>query len=175
MTVHRVMDNLGYILRHKWHTFRACWRLSGRLRGWPRWRLRMRALVHDLSKFTVSEFVSYGERFHPAKVVEDCSTALHRPGGEDRQFDAAWLHHVHKNDHHWQFWSLVESQTGTACCIQMDVEAAHEMVADWWGAYRARRGGQPVGLWYTENEWRIKLHPLTRELVEALLDEVDRW
>ena len=174
--MHRVRDNLSYILRHKLHVLAACLRL-GHGRGLAmRAALLWRGLCHDLSKFTPTEFAAYGAHFHTARPVHECATSFYQPTGAARTFDEAWIHHLHRNDHHWQFWTLTEAETGSVCCIRMPEACALEMVADWWGAYRARAPrGIPVGLWFRENEWRIRLHPGTRALVEDLLDQVDGW
>jgi Family of unknown function (DUF5662) len=166
-----VFENLIYITRHKWFVMVGCWKLSRRLRLSHKMRLLYRGLKHDWSKFSLSEFVAYREHFHTA-IHMKLGAGPHQPG-EDSKFDDAWQHHLHRNDHHWQFWAQVVSETGSVYCLRMGTWAAYEMVADWWGAFMARKNGTPVGLWYTVNMWRIQLHPETRRLVEKLLDKVE--
>lgn len=95
---------LSYVLRHKWWVLVAGIRL-GPPSGWPmlrhlRWWLQL--LVHDLSKFRPSEWAPYVDYFY-GPPVEGCPKCK-----EERQaaFDVAWLHHQHRNLHHWQRWLL---------------------------------------------------------------------
>jgi hypothetical protein len=44
-----------------------------------------------------------------------------------------------------------------------------EMVADWTGAGRAISGRKDWRPWYRENAGRLRLHPQTRAMVEAML------
>ncbi len=82
--VKRHIAYLKYVLRHKWFVL-----VAGRKTGAPVLRL----LLHDLSKFRPSEWRPYAETFYGH-------------GGETMAFDAAWLKHQHRNDHHWQHWIL---------------------------------------------------------------------
>jgi hypothetical protein len=82
-------------------------------------------------------------------------------------FDRAWLHHQHKNAHHWQHWCLRED-SGDAKVLEMPEHFAREMVADWMGAGRAITGRWEAVAWYEENKARIALAPATRR-VEILL------
>lgn len=53
--------------------------------------------------------------------------------------------------------------------MRMPSSLAREMVADWLGAGRAITGEWGVKSWYVENRERIRLHPDTRWLVDALV------
>ena len=58
--------------------------------------------------------------------------------------------------------------------LEMPERFAREMVADWMAASRAYDRDWHIGGWYTQNETRMKLHPNTRYLVEALVQEAVR-
>ena len=55
-------------------------------------------LVHDATKWTVTEFIPYARYF-----VEHGGSPVDRPDVNDG-FAWAWLHHIHHNKHHWQHW-----------------------------------------------------------------------
>jgi hypothetical protein len=94
----------SYVLRHKWFVLVAGIRL-GPPAGWPvlgtlRWWLQL--LMHDLSKFRPSEWSAYVDYFY-GEPVEGCPKCK---AARQAAFDAAWLHHQHRNLHHWQRWLL---------------------------------------------------------------------
>src|SRR5688572_29402107 len=101
----------SYVARHKWFVLRAGLKTKA-----PLWRL----LIHDWSKLTPAEWRPYVRTFYgrtPGPV--ELRHRFHgRPNDErnladwkaDRAaaFDKAWLHHQHRNPHHWQHWLLRE-------------------------------------------------------------------
>lgn len=157
----------GYVARHKWFVF-----VAGLKTGAPLWRL----LIHDWSKLTPAEWSAYVETFY-----QPLDPSIGRGEGEtevdfvDRliaerkaRFNAAWLHHQHRNPHHWQHW-LLRADDGWVKPLPMPEHFAREMVADWMGAGRAITGEWEVGSWYERNRDKIVLAPETRELVEQLI------
>jgi hypothetical protein len=140
----------SYVARHKWFVFRA-----GLRTGAPLWRL----VIHDWSKLGLAEWGPYvrsfyGEQGRTEKVRAD--------------FDRAWLHHQHRNPHHWQHWLLREDD-GPIKALPIPEKFVREMVADWMGAGRAITGKWEVGSWYAANRDKIVLAPETRVLAEALI------
>jgi hypothetical protein len=155
-----------YILKNKWWVFYAgvCFTKA------PLWRL----LVHDLSKFSLSEFIPYANFFYRKDLLEG-----HRhpestwPASKFKsywkvQFDLAWNHHQKRNPHHWQYW-ILRQDSGGSLLLEIPENYVREMVADWMGAGRAITGEWEVWGWYIENRDKMLLHPKTRELVENIL------
>lgn len=85
----------------------------------------------------------------------------------DAAFDAAWLWHQQVERHHWQGWVLMED-SGKVHCLPMPERYMREMLADWHGANRAY-GDQPLTTWYIKTAAARKLHPETRDWIEAQL------
>ena len=139
-----------YVARHKWFVFRAGLRV-----GAPLWRL----LIHDWSKLTPAEWTPYVRSFYGSQG---------RTPEVRAAFDRAWLHHQHRNPHHWQHWLLREDD-GDTNVLPMPPKLAREMVADWMGAGRAITGRWAAAEWYVQNAHRIVLADETRVQVEALL------
>lgn len=150
---------LRYVLLHKWYVFTAGCVIGGYS---PRWLWRL--IVHDLSKFSRAEWTPYvcmfyGER--PDAQAEREVKAHERQYGDSfddaskrdrlasviatrakfivaerqRDFNAAWLHHIHKNPHHWQHWILRQDDGREIVLIPPNADV-NEMVADWLGAGR---------------------------------------
>lgn len=120
---------------------------------------------HDASKYTVIEFPFYARQFYG-------------DGGDPQGFARAWLHHQNDNPHHWEYW-ITRSAPGPIAncyedgCLAMPLFFYLEMVADWLGASRAYTAQWDIHDWYDKNRNRIRLHPETRQAVEALLIEID--
>lgn len=140
---------LKYVLRHKYFVFRA-----GLVTGAPLWRL----VIHDWSKFCPAEWFPYTENFYGVSLADGSEDLRMRK----QNFRYAFLHHIHRNPHHWEHWVLKEPQP-------MPVKFVREMVADWCGAGRAITGEWEVDKWYENNKGKIRLHPDTRALVESSL------
>jgi len=147
-----------YICRHKWFVFLACCRLGIPFAG----------IVHDLSKFRPSEFVPYA-RFFYGRPIGDNGKPLSPSVFEQFTFDYAWLLHIHRNPHHYQFYILKED-SGETKVLEMPERYIREMVADWRGAGRAIQGRKSdARAWYLGGKDKKVLAPNTRRRVEQLL------
>lgn len=157
---------LWYIIRHKWFVFVEAAKL-----GIP-WL----GLVHDWSKLLPDEWFPYTRYFYGTwPSVQDLG-----PGDlqltrldVDLQFDLAWLKHIHRNRHHWQWWILREDDGG-AKVLPMPDCYRREMLADWRGASRAQGYGDNTLEWYTKNKHKMQLHPETRSWIETALNMARR-
>jgi len=163
----RHLRYLKYLIRHKWFVF-----LAGLKTGVPLWRL----VIHDWSKFMPCEWFPYANFFYgpkPDKNEPDdwvywISVEAHRA-----PFDLAWLHHQHRNPHHWQHWVLREDN-GDTKFLKMPENFVREMVADWCGAGRAITGKWDVATWYEKNAYKILLHPKTTLRVIQLIERFQK-
>jgi hypothetical protein len=131
-----------------------------------------RLLLHDLSKFSPSEFWPYAEHFYGEKKNEE-------------KFHQAWLHHVKHNDHHWehfidQYPSVSKILWGNQHLNDLTIHemsdgAILEMVADNLAATRSYQGYWPNGNkkdgwpWMTNSFDNYRLHPITRIKFAAFL------
>ena len=172
---------LRYVLRHKWYVLQECWRFG----------IRWRGLVHDLSKFSPAEWGPYADYFYGG----DWPPYSETPGEWKRQlgdkwtkewvqrrFDRAWLHHIHRNPHHWQHWVLRED-SGATKVLDMPYACILEMIADWFGAGRAINGPpeddnplmryDELRAWYLANRDKMQLGDWTRNHVEHLIGVPD--
>lgn len=102
---------LKYVLIHKWFVF-----IAGRALGVSLWRI----IKHDWSKFTPTEWFAYANYFYT-------------DNGDLLKFRKAWLHHIHKNDHHPQHHILINDDDGTTP-LPMTEQQIREMLADWFSA-----------------------------------------
>jgi hypothetical protein len=152
---------LKYVVRHKWFVARACLKM-----GVPLWR----AIVHDWTKFTPSEWGPYVHQFFnpdgSRRTVRDKSGA-YDPNQQPDAFKFAWLHHQ-RNKHHWQAWVSI-GDFGNITALPMPETYIREMVADWIGAGQAISGETSPVPWYEANKEKKVLHLQTRLRTEELL------
>jgi len=144
-------------LKHKWFVFLASFRV-----GFPWWR----AIIHDWTKFTLAELPHYNRQFFGDR-------------GDPKSFAVAWLHHYHRNKHHWEHWIIESIHSSTkptrdGCivnnCLAMPDLYIREMIADWLGASMAYTGSWDMTDWLAKNMPRMALHPDTRARVNDTLD-----
>ena len=155
-------------IRHKWFVFVECCKLGIPLLG----------IIHDLSKFLPSEMIPYARYFYGKYPDWDTMGAWGKSyytgptkQSVERDFDVAWLHHQHRNKHHWQRWLLTLDSArsdGKMFALPMPDRYRREMLADWRGAGRAYGNPDTAG-WYREHVEQINLHPETRKWVEEEL------
>ena len=139
--------------------------------------LTWRGLFHDLSKFRPSEYFPYLEHFYGdrSNPADKRSRRQDMRANKDTDFDLAWLKHIHRNPHHWQFWLLVEDQTGVAKTLEMPEKVVIEMVCDWIGAGRAQgyyvkdEPLKEVNNWYRKNGSKIVVSERVRGIVEDMI------
>ena len=149
----RYLEYFKYIIRHKWLVLLECMDLGIEIRG----------ILHDISKFRPSEFIPYAKHFYN----EDGSKKQHVP---DDDFDAAFLHHLSANKHHWQYWVKIVNPNEMVA-LDMPEVYIREMVADWNAMSRAQ-GNLDAKTWYQANKDKMILSIKTRVKVEEMLGVV---
>jgi hypothetical protein len=161
---------LRYLLRHKWYVTVECFKVG----------LYWRGLMHDMSKFSLSEFIPYAKYFYG--LGNDIkrgrnSTGYYKPTDTgDKAFDFAWLLHQKCNRHHWQWWILPEDEGGVKI-LEIQEPYRTEMLCDWIGAGKAQGKFSPkddylyeTRIWWKANNSKMQLHPNTREYFRNLLE-----
>lgn len=121
---------------------------------------------HDASKYTVEEYGPYDAYFY--------GKAENREEVKDR-FNYAWLHHIHNNPHHWQYWILHnDDRESGLIALEMPDRFILEMICDWW-SFSWRKGNLwELWNWWTANCDYIILGEKTRRKVIELLDLLNR-
>lgn len=123
--------------------------------------------MHDISKTKRDEYRAYDDYFYvgnrSARVVRD--------------FNKAWLKHIHRNPHHWQHWVLIHDDEPMEA-LEMPLEYVYEMIADWWSFSFKSGNLREIFSWYEKHGPGMILHPKTKNLVEDILgrikDELDK-
>lgn len=117
--------------------------------------------AHDRSKRDISEYDAYDDYFYgnrSSKVV--------------KQFNYAWLHHIHSNPHHWQYWVLQHDDESEEI-LEMPENYVIEMICDWWSFSWKSGDLYEIFEWYEEHKG-MKLHENTRKYVEDILNRMKK-
>ena len=122
--------------------------------------------MHDDSKYQEEEYDAYDDYFYgkESKDEEDIRVI-------DSAFDYAWLHHIHNNPHHWQYWVLIGDDDGQKA-LEMPLSKAYEMIADWWSFSWKTGNLHEIFAWYDAHKDKMILHANTRKIVEEALDKI---
>lgn len=144
------------ICKHKAIVYREC-----KACGIP-WR----GLIHDLSKFTPTEFSA------SAKYFQGDSSPIEKEKAE-KGYSIAWLNHKGHNRHHWEWWTDFGSN-GEVIANKIPSVYVVEMLCDWIGAgmtYSKEKWTQaePLNYFYKVRQGR-HFHPDTEKLIIHLLE-----
>jgi len=120
---------------------------------------------HDESKYSTEEYNAYDKYFYSGnrsyKVVQD--------------FNHAWLHHIHQNPHHWQYWVLLEDDPESGLpykTLPIPLPYIFEMIADWW-SFSWRSGNLfEIFNWYAEHRDKQYINLNSRMILERILEKI---
>lgn len=151
MYLKNIVGHFIVITRHKWVVFKLCCKVGQPWRG----------LVHDLSKYSPTEFwegVKYFNGKH--SPITDAK--------KDKGYSQAWLHHKGRNKHHTDYWVDLSAPDKTPIIPYPYVA---EMLCDKLAAGIVYKGKD----WTKEYELEYWLHErdktLVNDQIEALITE----
>lgn len=147
------INHFRTITKHKWVVFKLCCRA-----GIP-WR----GLVHDLSKFSPTEFIESAKYYQGGKK-SPIPVAKQQKG-----YSKAWLHHRGRNKHHVEYWTDTEAPDTFPI---IPYKYTIEMICDGLAAglvYAGKNWNEDFQLKYWEN--KRKTAP-ANEKIKDLLTEV---
>lgn len=144
------------ITRHRHKVIAHCFRA-----GIP-WR----GLMHDLSKYTPTEF-SEGARYWQG------TRSPNEKAREDVGYSAAWIHHRGRNRHHFEYWKDYNMTTHREEPVKMPLIFVMEMFCDRVAASKIYQGDKytdrhPIEYFLRAKPTRI-IHPETSDLLESWL------
>ena len=150
----KIAKHTMLVTEHRWYVFKLSIKAGIPFRG----------LIHDLSKFSPTEFVEsvkyYNGKRSPINVCI-----------EEKGYSLAWLHHKGINKHHCEFW--VDFTRKGVIAAKMPNRYVVEMFCDRVAASLIYRGkdykdSDPID-YYNGGKDSYIMHPQTRELLESLL------
>jgi hypothetical protein len=108
----KLVKHFVLINRHRWKVLILCTKCG----------LFWRGLVHDLSKFSPTEFFR-GVKYY---VGDRSSIDIER---RNLGYSLAWLHHIRRNKHHFQYWMDPECEGYTSLPYKYAVENFCDVIA----------------------------------------------
>ena len=144
------------VMKHKQVVFRECWACGI---GWQ-------GIVHDLSKFSHTEFSSSAKYFQGNRSPIEAEK-------EDCGYSFAWLHHKGCNPHHWEYWIDFASDGGIIA-DRIPKKYVIEMLCDWIGAGKVYAKGKwsqndPLDYYNKVRAGRY-FHPETEQVIVRFLE-----
>ena len=151
----KLLQHLKTIRIHRKYVRKMCFKMG----------LFWQGLFHDLSKYSYTELKMC--KYWTGKG------SPHQACREQIGYSPSWIHHYHKNKHHFQYW-WDENEVGKIIPIKMPYKYVVESFCDMVGASKAYGGNTwtPMSVW---NYWQSKckgkrlMHHESEYLIEKLL------
>ena len=111
----KVWKHFKTITYHKWLVLKGCFRIG----------LYKQGLLHDLSKYSITEF-GVGAKYYQGD---------RSPNNAEREaygYSKAWLHHQGRNKHHYEYWHdyCATAEKGVMVPVPMPDKYIAEMLMD---------------------------------------------
>jgi len=156
-SVQRFFGHLKTITRHRHYVFVNCVRAGIPAQG----------LVHDLSKFSPTEFIP-GVRYFQGN---------RSPNAREREVNGmslAWMHHKGRNRHHFEYWLDINTETGKYAPVPMPRRYVIEMFCDRIAACKvylrdAYKDSSALD-YFKRREDKRDMHPDTCRMLTGLLE-----
>ena len=139
--------------------------------------LYRQGLMHDLSKFSPSEFLVGAKYYQGNRSPNNAER-------EDIGFSSAWLHHKGRNKHHYEYWidySIHEAPPGMHGMMPapMPMRYIVEMLMDRIAACKIYNGdaytqSSPIE-YYNRGLDPAPMHPKTKAFLELFLHMIEVW
>lgn len=153
----KAWEHFKTITRHKIYVMKGCFRVG----------LYRQGLLHDLSKYSPTEFLVGCKYYQGTRSPNNAER-------EERGYSSAWLHHKGRNKHHYEYW-IDYGLDGSAALtgMKMPVRYVVEMFLDRIAASKVYKGekykdSDPLE-YYMNGKAGEMMHPETRTLLEKLL------
>lgn len=160
--MNRYYQHFKTIIQHKKVVRQMCFKFG----------LYRRGLLHDLSKFSITEFAP------SARYFQGTSSPIDKEK-QEKGYSAAWLHHKAHNKHHQWYWMDWDSNQDPTPC-QIPREYVYEMIADWIGAgmvYGKKSGkewswDEPYEYYKAHNRNSKNNFPIWHWITKAMIDTI---
>ncbi len=156
--MNKVWGHFKTITYHKYLVAKGCFRVG----------LYRQGILHDLSKYSPSEFLVGVKYFQGDRS----------PNNAERErigYSSAWLHHKGRNKHHYEYWwDYQTGQTAVMAPVPMPSEYIAEMIMDRIAACKVYRGksytdAAPLEYYLGGHGAEVLIHPETAATLERML------
>lgn len=148
--------HLHTVNKHRFLVMEMCFRCGMYRQG----------LIHDLSKYSPSEFITsviYFQGYRSPISAEK----------EAIGYSKAWFHHKGRNRHHWEYWTDRDSKTNALTSYEMPFNYMLESVIDKIAASKTYKkelynDGEPYNFFTGSKEYQV-INKKTRNDIACLL------
>ena len=160
-------EHLKTVNEHRRLVREGCFRLG----------LIKQGLLHDLSKYSPSEFI-VGARYYQGYRSPNNAER------EARGYSAAWLHHKGRNKHHYEYWidyNTRGAQSGEDVLIPVDMPDKYlaEMVMDRIAASKVYEGKKYTNAsalrYFNSGIEVVPMHPNTKKKLKRYLSYLAKY
>ena len=152
----KIWQHVKTIPHHRLLVMAGCFRVG----------LYWQGLVHDLSKYSPTEFWT-GAKYYQGNRSPNTAER------EDKGFSEAWMHHKGRNRHHYEYWTDMNRQTRCYESVPMPRKYLVEQVMDRRAACMVYQGKNYTAgsalAYFEKSRERELMHPKTRQELELLL------
>ena len=154
----KLFKHLKTVRTHRKYVRKACWKMG----------LFWQGLTHDLSKYSIEELRMCKYWTGKGSPHQACRDAI--------GYSPSWIHHYHKNKHHWEYW-LDDNDIGVFVGVKMPYKYVIESVCDMLGASKAYnpKNWQPSMLldyWEQNCKGKRIMHAESEALVDLLIHKL---
>ena len=157
----KTFKHLHLVNKHRFYVFKYSIKAGIPFRG----------LVHDLSKYSPTEF------FESVKYFDGHRSPIHF-AKIDKGYSKAWLHHKGRNKHHLEYWEDVID--GKRVGVVMPYKYVVECICDKLAASKTYNGKnfnikQPLEYWESINKkMPVEIHPKTIKFIDTVLIKISK-
>lgn len=152
-TIKKALKHLGVVMRHRRYVRHFCFKAH----------LYRQGLMHDLSKYSPTEFIESVKYFvGTSSPIDACK--------KDKGYSVAWMHHKSHNKHHREYWT--DNYDKGTTCVKMPWKYALECFCDFLGAGKAYNPDNFTPklefTWWESHRLDMKINVDTRMLLDVL-------
>ena len=144
------------ITKHRWMVRNGCFRVG----------LYWQGLVHDLSKYSYTEFHAGAQYYQGTRSPNTAER-------EQKGYSEAWMHHKGRNRHHYEYWTDMSPVTRNYEAIPMPRKYLVEMVMDRRAACKVYQGDAYTDsaalVYFERSREKTLMHPKTQQELRFLL------
>ena len=123
-------------------------------------------LTHDLSKYSLSEFIPGAKYYVGTKSPNE-------PERQENGYSLAWMHHKGRNKHHCEYWNDISPVSKRYESVVMPVRYVAEMFCDRIAASKIYKGKAYKDTdprdYFQNGHARPNMNPVTADLLESWL------
>ncbi len=154
--MNKAAEHFKTITRHRHEVIKNCFRAGIPLQG----------LVHDLSKYSPSEFIVSCMYYQGNRSPNEAER-------ERKGYSTAWMHHKGRNRHHFEYWTDYDPVTRKVSGVKMPLKYVVEMFCDRVAASKTYlkdkyTDSSPLE-YFQRGKARRMIHPKTSRMLEHLL------